>query len=236
MLAAECVKPFRDLRLEGRRQVSRLFCPRSQWRPGACPVSRQRLQQQMMRQRLSGRRSVGSEQAQPSLQSGIRTPSGEPSPGINCTSVLSSHTQVRLDTSLVAAAGWQKHAKTDLGVLRALLICNSFWKHSSIPVHRKVNTYKTLVESKLMYGLSCLCLSAADRRFTPYHWHSTLFYFPCSNHGCFTSGRLQCRVRHARSQVKSSQTCMPGGCPLRAQEISYTACYCTKPKVTYVPC
>ena len=38
------------------------------------------------------------------------------------------------------------------------------WKHSSLPVHRKVHIYKTLVESKLMYGLSCLCLSAAERR------------------------------------------------------------------------
>ena len=38
------------------------------------------------------------------------------------------------------------------------------WQHSSLPVHRKVSICKTLVESKLMYGLSCLCLSAAERR------------------------------------------------------------------------
>ena len=38
------------------------------------------------------------------------------------------------------------------------------WKHFSLPVHRKVHMYKTLVASKLMCGLSCLCLSAAERR------------------------------------------------------------------------
>ena len=38
------------------------------------------------------------------------------------------------------------------------------WKHSSPHWTRKVEIYKALIESKLMYSLSCLCLSLADRR------------------------------------------------------------------------
>ena len=38
------------------------------------------------------------------------------------------------------------------------------WKHSSLPRFRKIEIYKALIESKLMYSLSCLCLSSADRR------------------------------------------------------------------------
>ena len=35
--------------------------------------------------------------------------------------------------------------------------------------------------------------------FTQYHWHSTLFYFPCSKYGYFTSGTLQCHFWHTRT-------------------------------------
>ena len=38
------------------------------------------------------------------------------------------------------------------------------WKHSSLHWTRKVRIYKALIESKLMYSLSCLCGSAAERR------------------------------------------------------------------------
>ena len=38
------------------------------------------------------------------------------------------------------------------------------WKHSSLHWTRKVEIFKALIESKLMYSLSCLCLSVADRR------------------------------------------------------------------------
>ena len=38
------------------------------------------------------------------------------------------------------------------------------WKHSSLHWTREVEIYKALIEPKLMYSLSCLCLSVADRR------------------------------------------------------------------------
>ena len=88
----------------------------------------------------------------------IRTPSGEhiePSPGINYLGAVVTHTGLP-GHELGRRIGMVKADFTDL---------QKVWKHSSLPVHRKVHIYKTLVESKLMYGLSCcLCLSAADRR------------------------------------------------------------------------
>ena len=38
------------------------------------------------------------------------------------------------------------------------------WKHSSLCRSRKIQIYRSLIEPKLLYSLSCLCLSAADRR------------------------------------------------------------------------
>ena len=38
------------------------------------------------------------------------------------------------------------------------------WKHSSLPIARKLQIYGALIASKLMYSLSCLCLSAAELR------------------------------------------------------------------------
>ena len=87
----------------------------------------------------------------------IRTPSGEhieSTPGINYLGAVVTHTGLP-GHELGRRIGMAKADFTDL---------QKVWKHSSLPVHRKVHTYKTLVESKLMYGLSCLCLSAAERR------------------------------------------------------------------------
>ena len=47
---------------------------------------------------------------------------------------------------------------------RDLLELQKVWKHSSFPRFRKIEIYKALIESKLMYSLSCLGLSSADRR------------------------------------------------------------------------
>ena len=47
---------------------------------------------------------------------------------------------------------------------RDFLELQKVWKHSSLPRFRKIAIYKALIESKLMYSLSCLCLSSADRR------------------------------------------------------------------------
>ena len=38
------------------------------------------------------------------------------------------------------------------------------WNHSNLSQTRKLNIYQALVESKLLYGLSCCCLSAAELR------------------------------------------------------------------------
>ena len=69
--------------------------------------------------------------------------------------------------------------------------------------HRKACIYKTLLESKLMSGLSCLCLSAAERRrldgfqnrcLRRIPRNSTLFSFPCSKQAVLhRAGSLQCR-------------------------------------------
>ena len=47
---------------------------------------------------------------------------------------------------------------------RDFLELQKVWKHSSLSRDRKIQIYKALIESKLMYSLSCLCLSSADRR------------------------------------------------------------------------
>jgi hypothetical protein len=49
-------------------------------------------------------------------------------------------------------------AKTDF------LVLDKVWKQSSLPWMRKMRIYSSLVETKLLYSLSCLCLSAAERR------------------------------------------------------------------------
>ncbi len=38
------------------------------------------------------------------------------------------------------------------------------WSHSSLAGKRRLEIYRSLVESKLLYGLSCCCLTAADKR------------------------------------------------------------------------
>lgn len=49
-------------------------------------------------------------------------------------------------------------AKADFQTLQKI------WKHSSLGTNRKIAIYKALIESKLLYSLACLCLSAAERR------------------------------------------------------------------------
>ena len=56
--------------------------------------------------------------------------------------------------SSVVALGWLKLISET---------CKKVWKHSSLHWTRKLEIYKALIESKLMYSLSCLCLSVADR-------------------------------------------------------------------------
>ena len=87
----------------------------------------------------------------------IRTPSGEhieSAPGINYLGPVVTHTGLP-GHELGRRIGMAKADFTEL---------QQVWKHASLPVHRQVHVYQTLVGSKLMYGLSCLCLSAAERR------------------------------------------------------------------------
>ena len=51
-----------------------------------------------------------------------------------------------------------------LGWLKLISRTCKKWKHSSLHWTRTVEIYKALIESKLMYSLSCLCLSVADHR------------------------------------------------------------------------
>ena len=52
-----------------------------------------------------------------------------------------------------------------IGMAKAdFLQLQKVWKHFALPTIRKIQIYKALIESKLMYSLSCLCLSAAERR------------------------------------------------------------------------
>ena len=52
-----------------------------------------------------------------------------------------------------------------IGMAKAdFLNLQKVWKHSSLHWTRKVEIFKALIESKLMYSLSCLCLSAVERR------------------------------------------------------------------------
>ena len=85
----------------------------------------------------------------------IFTPTGEriaPKPGI--------------DGSVLSADGLPGHELgRRIGMAKSdFLQLQEIWKHSSLHWTRKVRIYKALIESKLMYSLSCLCLSAAERR------------------------------------------------------------------------
>ena len=52
-----------------------------------------------------------------------------------------------------------------IGMAKAdFLNLQKVWKHSSLHWTRKVQIFKALIESKVMYSLSCLCLSAVERR------------------------------------------------------------------------
>ena len=90
-------------------------------------------------------------------QSSIRAPSGdriEPKRGIDYLGPI------------VSCDGLPGHELgRRIGMAKAdFLQLQKFWKHSSLPIARKLQIYVALIESKLMYSLSCLCLSAAERR------------------------------------------------------------------------
>ena len=87
----------------------------------------------------------------------IRTPTGEhisPKLGIDYLGSVLSHDGLP-GHELGRRIGMAK---------RDFLELQKVWKHSSLSRDRKIQIYKALIESKLMYSLSCLCLSSADRR------------------------------------------------------------------------
>ena len=47
---------------------------------------------------------------------------------------------------------------------RDFLELKKVWQQSSMTRDRRVHIFKALIEPKLMFSLSCLCLSSADRR------------------------------------------------------------------------
>ena len=52
-----------------------------------------------------------------------------------------------------------------IGMARAdFMALQKIWKHSSLSRDRKLDIFRSLIESKLLYRLSCLCLLAAERR------------------------------------------------------------------------
>ena len=87
----------------------------------------------------------------------IRTPTREhisPKLGIDCLGSVLSH-----DGLPGHELGWR------IGMAkRNFLELQKVWKHSSFPRDQKVQIFKADIESKLMYSLSGLCLSSADRR------------------------------------------------------------------------
>lgn len=87
----------------------------------------------------------------------IATPSGEK---VTCASQINY-----LGAALSAEGGCDNELARRIGMAKAdfLSLCK-IWRHSALPWQRKVRIFVALVESKLMYGLSTLCLTVAQLR------------------------------------------------------------------------
>ena len=70
-----------------------------------------------------------------------------------------------LGTLLSADGHMESERGRRIGCARAdLNLLHRVWGHSTLSTKRKIALFSSLIESKLLYGLSCACLAVPDRR------------------------------------------------------------------------